>query len=165
MFVCELLAVVHHRYSIDSVQTPVQDVFVAKVVSWLGLFPPFLMLKFLALSSLSLSDAHVEFTPKGFGVQRLKGLKLKEPTSCENVEVFYYKEAVIDNFAPINNQKIWEGAGQRYWVNKQFWTGPGAPVFVFIGGEGEESCRRLTSKVLFFAILFLKLRMNSDVHV
>jgi hypothetical protein len=107
------------------------------------------MLKFLALSSLSLSDAHVEFTPKGFGVQRLKGLKLKEPTSCENVEVFYYKEAVIDNFAPINNQKIWEGAGQRYWVNKQFWTGPGAPVFVFIGGEGEESCRRLTSKVLW----------------
>lgn len=29
----------------------------------------------------------------------------------------------------------------------EFWAGPGAPVFVFIGGEGEESCSRLTERM------------------
>jgi poly(3-hydroxybutyrate) depolymerase len=29
----------------------------------------------------------------------------------------------------------------------EFWAGPGAPVFVFIGGEGQESCSRLTSRM------------------
>ena len=25
---------------------------------------------------------------------------------------------------------------QRYYVNKEFWSGPDSPVFLFIGGEG-----------------------------
>jgi hypothetical protein len=25
---------------------------------------------------------------------------------------------VLDNFSPINEQQLWEGEGQRYWLNK-----------------------------------------------
>ena len=74
-------------------------------------------------------------------------------TTCDNVEGFRYKDAVIDNFAPIESQKVWEGEGQRYWLNKQFWSGSGGDIFVFIGGEGQESCGRLTSKVLHHSLL------------
>lgn len=76
----------------------------------------------VALSVLSLGSASVDFSRKGMGVQHLKHaeqqLKLKQPTDCENVEEFRFKGAVIDNFAPINEQKLWEGEGQRYWLNK-----------------------------------------------
>ncbi|CAM9203301.1 unnamed protein product, partial [Ectocarpus fasciculatus] len=65
---------------------------------------------------------------------------------------FRFTDAVIDNFAPIQNQKTWEGEGQRYWVNKEFWGGAGHPMFVFIGGEGEESCSRLTSKMYVYEL-------------
>lgn len=99
----------------------------------------------------------------GFGVQRLKKLhsgdhdhslhtSLTSPTTCANVEQHWYKEAVVDNFAAIQDQKHWAGEGQRYWLNKQFWGGPGAPIFVFIGGEGEESCRRLTSSMYMYTL-------------
>lgn len=88
----------------------------------------------------------------GFGVERLKNKsnRLQAATTCENVEEFRFTDAVIDNFAPIQNQQKWEGEGQRYWVNKEFWGGAGHPVFVFIGGEGQESCSRLTSKMYLY---------------
>ena len=75
----------------------------------------------VAVASLSLGavSASVDFTRKGFGVQHLKHKhELKESTDCEHVEEFRFKEAVIDNFSPINEQKLWEGEGQRYWLNK-----------------------------------------------
>mmetsp|Transcript_10790 Transcript_10790/g.16409 ORF Transcript_10790/g.16409 Transcript_10790/m.16409 type:complete len:496 (-) Transcript_10790:218-1705(-) len=105
----------------------------------------------LALSPLVWGS--IDFSLKGHGVQRLRNLhkkRLYEPTTCENVEMFWYTDAVIDNFAPVNNQRHWEGNGQRYWVNKEFWGGPGYPMFVFIGGEGEESCSRLTSRMYMY---------------
>jgi len=42
-------------------------------------------------------------------------------TTCDNVEEYYFKDAVIDNFDAIQDQKNWVGSGQRYWMNKQFW--------------------------------------------
>lgn len=86
----------------------------------------------------------------GFGVQKLKnfrsrGATLKAATTCPEVDQYWYKDAVIDNFAPISKQKNWEGDGQRYWLNRQFWGGVGFPIFVYIGGEGAESCTRLTN--------------------
>jgi serine protease 16 len=88
----------------------------------------------------------------GFGVQRLRQQThdLQAPTTCEGVEEFRFTDAVIDNFAPIQGQQKWQGEGQRYWLNKQFWGGAGYPVFVFIGGEGQESCTRLTSKMYLY---------------
>ena len=61
-----------------------------------------------------------------------------------------YTEAVIDNFAPIESQLFWKGEGQRYWINEQWWGGVGFPVFVYIGGEGEEKCSRLTNRMYAF---------------
>lgn len=37
-------------------------------------------------------------------------------------------------------------------MNKQFWGGVGFPIFVFIGGEGSETCTRLTSKMYLFEL-------------
>lgn len=37
-------------------------------------------------------------------------------------------------------------------VFTEFWAGPGAPVFVFIGGEGQESCSRLTSRMYLWEL-------------
>lgn len=105
----------------------------------------------LAATSVVASDL-TDRKPIGFGVQRLqnKAHRLQSETTCENVEVFRFKEAVVDNFAPIQSQKVWEGEGQRYWINQEFWGGAGHPVFVFIGGEGQESCSRLTSKMYVY---------------
>lgn len=76
----------------------------------------------VAITSLSVGSvaASVDFTRKGFGVQHLKHKlhQIKESTDCEHVEEFRFKQAVIDNFSPINEQKLWEGEGQRYWLNK-----------------------------------------------
>ena len=94
-------------------------------------------------------------TQIGFGVQRLRNFRsksLQATTTCPNVEEYYFQDAVIDNFSPIEHQRKWEGNGQRYWLNKQFWSGPGAPIFVYIGGEGEESCSRLTSRMYAFEL-------------
>lgn len=71
----------------------------------------------------------------------------EEASKCDDVQEYYFNKAIIDNFAPIQDQKYWEGTGQRYWLNKQFWGGIGFPIFVFIGGEGEESCSRLTNRM------------------
>ena len=76
-------------------------------------------------------------------------LTAKEDT-CADVEEYYFKDAVIDNFAPVNAQEKWHNKGQRYWINRKFWAGAGAPVFVFIGGEGEESCSRLTDSLYMY---------------
>ncbi len=92
----------------------------------------------------------------GFGVQKLKNTKSKgvlqqvESTSCENVKQYWFKEAVLDNFAPVENQQHWAGDGQRYWINKDLWGGVDFPIFVFIGGEGEESCSRLTDYLYMY---------------
>ena len=67
-------------------------------------------------------------TSIGFGVQRLKKFRGKHllggegnVTTCENVEQYWFKGAVVDNFASIEDQTNWAGDGQRYWMNKQFW--------------------------------------------
>lgn len=96
----------------------------------------------------------------GFGRDRLSkrkgshllslGLGVASPSSCPDVEQYWYSGALIDNFAPANEQKPWQGKGQRYWLNKQFWAGENAPIFVFIGGEGEESCARLSNKMYMY---------------
>ena len=86
----------------------------------------------------------------GFGVDRLKLesrkkqlLKQSHATAdCGNSKEYYYSDAVIDNFAPIQSQQKWKGLGQRYWINDElFGKAPDSPIFVYIGGEGEESCR------------------------
>lgn len=86
----------------------------------------------------------------GFGIQRLMHSNkdeakdvtsshftvsdLSSDSSCMNVSTHYFP-AVIDNFAPISQQQVWTGKGQRYWMNDELWGGPGFPVFVYIGGE------------------------------
>jgi pimeloyl-ACP methyl ester carboxylesterase len=95
----------------------------------------------------------------GFGAQRIKNFHGKfllkdtvQTSSCDNVTEYYFKDAVIDNFAPIQNQQKWYGQGQRYWINKQFWGGVNYPIFVFIGGEGEERCTRLTDSLYMYQL-------------
>lgn len=106
----------------------------------------------------------------GFGVQRLTSLTNRNEehednvdsasshvtlseassiSSCENVSTHYFP-AVIDNFAPISLQQVWIGKGQRYWMNDKLWGGPGFPVFVYVGGEWEESCKTLTPGHKYF---------------
>lgn len=99
--------------------------------------------------------ATVDRSHFGFGARRMRNKRLGGEgmnTTCDNVEQYWYKDAVVDNFASAEDVKNWAGLGQRYWLNKQFWSGPGAPIFVFIGGEGEESCARLTSKMYLFEL-------------
>lgn len=54
----------------------------------------------------------------GFGVQRLKDenhqMSIQADTECTNVQEYRYTEAVIDNFASLNNQKFWDGEGMFY---------------------------------------------------
>lgn len=91
----------------------------------------------------------------GYGIQRLMSRShdgLSRMASCDGIEELRFKGAVIDNFAPLQQQKFWEGDGQRYWINKQFWGGEGFPMFVFIGGEGQESCSRLTSRMYMYQL-------------
>ena len=101
---------------------------------------------------LCIRSSHSELL--GFSSQRLRnreqGFKIKSSTSCEGIEELYYADAVVDNFSPIENQTKWVAPGQRYWINKDLWGGPGFPIFVFIGGEGQESCTRLTNKMYVY---------------
>lgn len=104
------------------------------------------LLLFAVLVQISLvsSEAH-DSTLIGYGVQRLKKhtsrvnidghkhLKDSVTQSCDNIVQYWYTDAIIDNFAPVNEQKKWEGSGQRYWINEEFWGGIGSPIFVFIG--------------------------------
>lgn len=116
----------------------------------------------LFLGALIAAHANVQdsFSPHiGWGAHKLKNFQGKggllsgnlKATNCENVTQYNYHDAVIDNFAPIDKQQKWYSP-QRYWMNRQFWGGPGYPVFVFIGGEGEESCSRLTSRMYVFEL-------------
>jgi serine protease 16 len=113
----------------------------------------------VVLSAIGSAVSTDSFQPAslGFGVQRLKNFKsrggpLKETTTCPEVAQYWYKDAVIDNFAPIQNQKKWEGEGQRYWLNREFWGGVDFPIFVYIGGEGAESCSRLTNRMYAYQL-------------
>lgn len=92
----------------------------------------------------------------GFGKQRLQGHRNNgksllrasvAATNCDDVEQLWFDGAVVDNFAGEMSQQNWR---QRYWLNKKNWAGIGAPIFVFIGGEGEESCGRLSSRMFMF---------------
>ena len=85
----------------------------------------------------------------GFGVQRLRNRNpvLRSAVDCGPVVEYYFKEAVVDNFAPVEKQTYWAGSGQRYWLNKEFFGGKGSPILVFIGGEGQETCTRLSSRM------------------
>lgn len=95
-------------------------------------------------------------------------------STCGNTVEYYFTDAVVDNFAPIDKQYKWESdgtvQGQRYWVNEELWGkflscegftlltlcilgGIGYPVFVYIGGEGQESCRHLNSGSLYMYTL------------
>ena len=80
------------------------------------------------------------------------GLLSNKMDDCGDVEEFYFDGAVIDNFAPANNQETWRSKGQRYFMNRKFWAGAGAPIFVFIGGEGEESCQRLSENLYMYEL-------------
>ena len=56
----------------------------------------------------------------GFGVHRLRnfrnhyGSRLGAPGACEGIEELRFADAVLDNFAPINEQIKWANGGQRY---------------------------------------------------
>ena len=101
----------------------------------------------------------------GLGVQRLKyqhkhnnHLQLETPLGgvanpCGNVTTNYFAEAVKDNFAAASQQEHWDAPGQRYFLNDQYWGGPGSPIFVYIGGEGPESCGTLQPGVLLMSQL------------
>lgn len=107
--------------------------------------------------ALSLSGVHaLDYAEKrfGFGKQRLEGQShpTVQSSECSGVDEFRYKEAVIDNFASLNDQEYWQSEGQRYWINQEFWGGEGYPIFVFIGGEWVESCRRLTNSQYMYQL-------------
>jgi len=91
----------------------------------------------------------------GFGAQRLKnhesGKKLRgASSSCPEVEgPLYFTGAVVDNFASEEKQTTWS---QRYWLNRRHWAGKGAPIFVFIGGEGEEAACRLSNRMYMYEL-------------
>lgn len=111
-------------------------------------------LTLLSLCCLASVSAHAHL---GFGAQKLKNFHgkdvlLQTTSTCDNVTEHYYSDAVIDNFAPIEYQQKWYNLGQRYWLNKQFFAGNNYPIFVFIGGEGEESCTRLTDKMYLYQL-------------
>ena len=95
---------------------------------------------FLLLVSITSVTSTIDRQTFGYGLSRrstgnsLKSLKGEgNATSCPNVEEYYFKHAVVDNFASAQDIQYWAGNGQRYWLNKEFWSGPGAPIFVFIG--------------------------------
>ena len=104
----------------------------------------------LAVVTGALNEDTTEYTHFGFGVQHMRNRKspLKlflggAVAGCENIEQHYFQDAIIDNFDGSDRLRKWEGDGQRYWLNKELWGGVGYPIFVFIGGEGEEACGRL----------------------
>jgi hypothetical protein len=82
------------------------------------------LLKFpllLAVVAASIGSICADFLDRkqiGFGVQKLKNERkhyLTQSTSCENVEQYWFADAIVDNFAPIADQQKWAGLGQRYW--------------------------------------------------
>lgn len=113
-----------------------------------------------ALAIFNLSFAYEFGNHFGFGVQKLrhssKNILQTDLTAttpgCENVTEHRFTKAVIDNFAPIEEQVYWKNGGQRYFMNRQFWGGKNYPIFVFIGGEGEEKCTRLTNRMYVYQL-------------
>lgn len=104
-----------------------------------------------------ISEDLLHHSPLGLGVKRLQKKfsgRIKAPTaSCGNSIEYYYSDAILDHFESTNNLKHWyNGVGQRYWVNEELWGGPGSPIFVFIGGEGQESCSRLSNYLYFYTL-------------
>lgn len=98
------------------------------------------------------SSPPLHYRKIGYGLQKLQHHKYLNQTvssDCGNSESYFFKEAVIDNFAPIESQQHWSGDGQRYWINREFFK-PGNPIFVFIGGEGQEYCTRLSNYLYFY---------------
>eukprot|EP00605_Chrysophyceae_sp_TOSAG23-4_P001430 GSChrysophyteH1.ASY1.ANO1.1558.1 assembled CDS len=118
-----------------------------------SLFPVIL---YLFVTAAVLSIVVADEVRLGFGINRLikrsssHSLHLATPTDCSDVEQYWFSDAVIDNFSSANDMKKWSGKGQRFWLNKKFWEGSNAPIFVFIGGEGEESCARLSEKMYMY---------------
>ena len=62
------------------------------------------------------------------------------------LETLFFEKAVVDNDR-LDDQRFWS---QRYFLNKRFWAGSGAPFFVFIGGEGEEGACRLSDRMYMY---------------
>lgn len=127
------------------------------------------MIYAILASLLMTANASVDRSHFGFGANRMKlnnkfnnNINKNEnhllttnkvntgvTTSCLNVEQYWFNEAVVDNFGAVETAVNWS---QRYWLNKQFYSGPGSPIFVFIGGEGQESCGRLTNRMYLFEL-------------
>ncbi len=113
----------------------------------------FILSLVLVLSVCALLANAQEGHQIGFGRSRLSKLRGKHSlgvqggagatSTCPDVEQYWFKDAYVDNFAPADKMQPWQGQGQRFWLNKKFFAGANAPIFVFIGGEGEESCARL----------------------
>jgi hypothetical protein len=53
------------------------------------------------------SVEHTVLNSNDFHIQQVDNTT----TSCDNVLEYRFKEAVVDNFAPINKQHVWEGEG------------------------------------------------------
>lgn len=85
----------------------------------------------------------------GLGLHKMHLRNSFEVEDCGPSEAYYFKDAIVDNFAPAEKQQKWVEPGQRYWINREYFSGAGAPIFVFIGGEGKETCRRLASFYLY----------------
>lgn len=108
------------------------------------------LLSLIAIVSLCYAQEFI-----GFGAQRLKGhasgKRLRVgASSCPEVEgPLFFTEAVVDNFESEDKQTTWS---QRYWLNRRHWAGKGAPIFVFIGGEGEEAACRLSSRMYMYQL-------------
>lgn len=107
------------------------------------------LLSLCLLCSVLKATVGQDYRSIGFGVEKLQNKQkaLQATTTCDDVQQFWFKGAVVDNFSPIENQKLWAGEGQQYWINRKLWGGVGFPIFVFIGGEGAESCSRLTERM------------------
>lgn len=122
---------------------------------------------FIVLSYLCLAEALVDRSFYGFGSTRLRNheprfndaprkftdlkssstdksiVDFQDPDECGNVTTNFFPRAVKDNFAVPSQQELWDGKGQRYFINDQFWEEPGGPVFVYIVGEAPVSCEYL----------------------
>jgi hypothetical protein len=84
----------------------------------------------------------------GFGANRLKRKHLlKTDDNCGPTKEYYFDDAIVDHFAPASEERKWFGKGQRFWINDEYFGGEKYPIFVMIGGEGEESCSRLNGRM------------------
>ena len=61
----------------------------------------------------------------GFGVQRLQAKRSgRLTTTCEGIPEQWFADAVVDNFAPVEQQTKWAGQGQRFWTNSKSLISP-----------------------------------------